>query len=251
MRRCLATGAVVLLVAGCGASKSTSSGPSIRVAAASSLQSTLEKCAPRFAPARVRLEFAGSDELAAQIRAGVKPEVYMAANTSLPRKLAEEGKVDPPIPFATNQLVIAVPAGDRTVNNIDDLARGNPTIAIGSLSVPVGVYTRAVIARLPLDERIAVLAHVRSQEPDVKGVVGKLVSQTVSAGFVYRTDVEATGGKLRAVALPASLQPTVTYSLATVKGSPQPAAARRFVTDVLRGGCARAFRAAGFGAPPK
>ena len=250
MRRALAAAAAALLVAGCGGGQS-SSGPSIRVAAASSLQDVLNGCAPRFAGANVRLEFAGSDEIAAQIRAGVKPEVYMAANTSLPRKLAEEGKVDEPVPFATNQLVIAVPAGDRTIHGIGDLARGNPTIAIGSVSVPVGIYTREVIARLPLDERIAVLAHVRSQEPDVKGVVGKLVSQTVSAGFVYRSDVQAAGGKLRAVSLPAALQPTVTYSLATVKGSPQPVAARRFVADVLNGGCAQALRAAGFGSPPK
>jgi molybdate transport system substrate-binding protein len=250
MRRIAAVVAAALLVAGCGGSK-RSSAPSIRVAAASSLQDVLNGCAPRFTGATVRLEFAGSDELAAQIRAGVKPEVYMAANTSLPRKLAQEGKVDAPVPFASNQLVVAVPAGDRTIHSIGDLARGNPTIAIGSVSVPIGIYTRQVIARLPLDERIAVLAHVRSQEPDVKGVIGKLVSQTVSAGFVYRSDVQATGGKLRAISLPASLEPTVTYSLETVKGSPQPAAARRFVADVLNGGCAQALRAAGLGPPPK
>ena len=39
----------------------------------------------------MRLSFAGSDELAAQIRQGVKPDVYAAANTKLPDALHEKG----------------------------------------------------------------------------------------------------------------------------------------------------------------
>ncbi len=57
----------------------------------------------------VRLSFAGSDELAAQIRQGVKPDVYAAANTKLPDELNKEGLLSEPVEFATNELVIAVP----------------------------------------------------------------------------------------------------------------------------------------------
>ena len=39
----------------------------------------------------VELSFAGSDELAAQIRQGGKPDVFAAANTKLPDELHAEG----------------------------------------------------------------------------------------------------------------------------------------------------------------
>ena len=48
----------------------------------------LTNCARDFEGATVRLSFAGSDELAAQIRRGVKPDVYAAANTALPEDAA-------------------------------------------------------------------------------------------------------------------------------------------------------------------
>ena len=50
--------------------------------------------------AQLRFSFAGSDELAAQIRKGVKPDVFAAANTKLPEALAKEGRVETPVVFA-------------------------------------------------------------------------------------------------------------------------------------------------------
>ena len=64
----------------------------------------------------MRASFAGSDELAAQIRQGVKPDVFASANTKLPDELFEEGLVEKPVVFAANELVLAVPVrrhGDR------------------------------------------------------------------------------------------------------------------------------------------
>ena len=145
-----------------------------------------------FDAATVRASFAGSDELAAQIRQGVKPDVFASANTKLPDELYKEGLVEKPVVFAANELVLAVPA-DGTVTGLDDLAKPGTTIAMGSESVPVGAYTRKVLDGLPAGQREAILANVRSNEPDVAGVVGKVAQGAVDAGFVYVTDVEATG----------------------------------------------------------
>ena len=125
------------------------------------------------------------------------------------------------------------------------------TIAIGAASVPVGAYTRTVLARLGAARSKAILAHVRSEEPDVKGIVGKLAQGAVDAGFVYVTDVEATDGRLRAIELPPAVQPSVAYGAAVVTGASRAAAARRFVTGLLHGRGAAALRAAGFEPPPR
>ena len=57
--------------------------------------------------------------------------------------------------------------------------------SIGAETVPVGAYTRDVLGRLPAGAREQILANVRSEEPDVRGVVGKLTQGAADAGFVY------------------------------------------------------------------
>lgn len=214
----------------------------LTVSAASSLKSALPKYEPD-----ARYSFAGSDELAAQIRAGAKPDVFAAANTKLPDDLFKAGLVEKPVVFASNRLVLAVPAGSRKVASLADLGKPGVTIAAGAPAVPVGGYTREVIARLPAERARRIEANIRSNEPDVAGVVGKLTQGAVDAGFVYVTDVRATAGKLRAIPLPAALQPRVAYAAAVVKGRENVAAARDFVNG-LRGN--PALDESGFEPPP-
>jgi molybdate transport system substrate-binding protein len=223
--------------------------PRLTVSAAASMTEALEACGPEFSEATVRLQFAGSDELAAQIRQGVKPDVYAAANTTLPDELNEEGLLSKPVEFATNEFVLAVPK-DSDINSIDDLTAEDVTIAIGAEDVPIGSYTRETLAKLPPNQEKAILDNVRSNEPDVKGIVGKLTQGVADAGFVYVTDVNATDGELEAIKLPADLQPTVTYGAGVVEGAEQPEQAQTFVDQLVSGPCADALQEAGFGPAP-
>ena len=233
-----------LLLAGCGGGDD----PRLVVSAASSMAAALSACSPDFRGADVRLSFAGSDELAAQIRQGVKPDVYVAANTRLPGDLHAEGLLSKPVEFVTNELVIAVPR-DSDVRETADLRRQGMKLAIGSESVPIGDYTRELLDRLPHGEGRLILDNVRSNEPDVKGIVGKLTQGAADAGFVYVTDVRAAADKLKAVRLPPALEPDVTYAAGVVNGAKQPDQARDFVNGLTDGGCADALEQAGFGAP--
>jgi molybdate transport system substrate-binding protein len=254
VRRTVAAGAAILTlaVAACGekAEPGGSSGGSstLTVSAASSLKAALGRYP--FPDAVVRSQFAGSDELAAQIEKGVTPDVFAAANTQLPEQLFDEDLVEEPRVFAGNELVLAVPAKGAKVSSLDDLGRSGVKLAVGSKAVPVGAYTREVLGRLGGSREKAILANVRSEEPDVNGIVGKLTQGAVDGGFVYRTDVRAAGGELRAIALPARLQPKVAYSAAVVKGSKQPALARRYIEGLVSGQGQEALRAAGFLPPP-
>jgi molybdate transport system substrate-binding protein len=248
MRRLVGmTVALAIATAGCGsdAKGSASSGPLV-VSAAASLQASFTSYGRQFGS--VRFSFAGSDQLAAQIRQGVKPDVFASANTTLPDALYADGLVEKPAVFAGNRLVLAVPA-KSAIASLAGVERSGTTLAIGSASVPIGAYTRKVLGRLSPAARKRVLANVRSEEPDVSGIVGKLTQGAVDAGFLYVTDVAASKGRLRAIELPAALQPSVKYEVAVVKGARHPAQARRFVAGLLNGAGRRALQAAGFELP--
>jgi molybdate transport system substrate-binding protein len=237
----------LLLLAGCG----SDGRPALTVSAAASLKQALTEYGRAFRGADVRLSFAGSGELAAQIERGVRPDVFAAADTELPERLFARGLVERPVVFAGNRLVLAVPAGSTKVAALEQLGRRGASIAIGAEAVPVGIYTRAVLERLPAERRRAILADVRSQEPDVAGIVGKLTQGAVDAGFVYASDVRGAGGRLRAIELPAELQPRVAYAAAVVKGAREPEQARAFVAGMVGGAGRRALAEAGFEPPPR
>lgn len=237
----------VLAVAGCGGSDDGGSDRLV-VSAAASLQQAFTDYSHR-AGIDAKESFGGSDELAAQIRQGIKPDVYAAANTTLPDELHKEDLIGKPLVFATNALVLAVPAGSQ-IRSIGELTKPGTAIAIGDPEVPVGSYTREVLDRLPPDQAKAILANVRSEEPDVSGIVGKLTQGAVDAGFVYVTDVNAAGSDLKAIELPPDVEPQVTYAAGVVEGAKHPEQARTYVDELLDGPCADALRDAGFGAAP-
>src|SRR5215207_2076047 len=142
MRRFAVVVVCLGLLAGCGSDDATdgpasATKPQLIVSAAASLKNPFTRYGQDFDGAKVRSSFAGSDELAAQIRQGVKPDVFASANTKLPDELYKEGLVEKPVVFAANELVLAVPA-DGSVGGLEDLTQKGTTIAMGSESVPVG-----------------------------------------------------------------------------------------------------------------
>jgi molybdate transport system substrate-binding protein len=246
---------VAMAVAGCGTGDTASGGsdgdrPQLTVSAAASLKTAFTAYGKRFPDAAARFSFAGSDELAAQIQQGVKPDVYAAANTKLPDQLYAKGLVEKPTVFAGNRLVLAVPAAGAKVTSFQDLASDGVNLAIGAKDVPVGAYTRTVLEKLPVAQSKAILANVRSEEPDVAGITGKLTQGAVDAGFLYVSDVRATDGKLKAIELPAELQPSVAYGAAVVKGTKHPEEAKAFISGLSDGSGAQALKDAGFEPPP-
>ena len=247
MRRTATLGlAAAVALAGCGDASSDGSEPELVVFAASSLGPAFERYGEEFEGAEVQFSFAGSDDLAAQIRQGVAPDVYAAANTSLPEELEGEGLLEKPVTFATNRLVIGVPAGSE-IDDVSDLEEPGVTVALGDEDVPVGAYTREVLDELGAGPAGAILANVASSEPDVAGIVAKLTQGAVDAGFVYRSDVEASGGELEEVALPAAVSPDVAYGIAAATDAEQPELAQRFIDGAVDGAGQEILLEAGFG----
>ncbi|MGH2869227.1 MAG: molybdate ABC transporter substrate-binding protein [Solirubrobacteraceae bacterium] len=253
------TAAVALLAAGCASSSSSSASgsasgqtaarPTLIVSAAASLHAAFTKYGGQFPLAKSQFSFAGSDMLAAQIEQGARPDVFASANAKLPDALYAQGLVGKPVTFAANRLVLAVPASSK-ITSLAGVQKPGVTLVIGSASVPIGIYTRKVLAKLGSAQSAKILANVRSNEPDVSSIVGKLTQGAADAGFTYVTDVKATGGKLKAIALPASLQPVVAYGVAVVKSSAHQAQADKFIAGLLSGAGQTDLTQAGFLAPP-
>ena len=229
------------LVSGCG-SDGGGSGPEATVFAAASLTEVFQAIDPD-----ATFSFAGSDELATQIREGAPADVYAAASPRYPDELFEEGLVEKPVVFATNKLVLVVPSGNPAgIESVEDLGADGVKLVIGAEGVPIGDYTRTVLETMG---QTAVLSNVVSNEEDVKGVLAKVVSGDADAGFVYATDAKAAGDDVEVIELPESAQATVLYPIAIVTGAEDPDAAQAFVDLVLGPEGQQALEEAGFGLP--
>jgi len=230
-------------LAGCGSGGDDEA--TLTVLGASSLTEALGRFGDAFAGATVRSSFAGSDQLAAQIKQGARADVFASADTAYPAELHREGLVGKPVVFARNRLVLVVPRGS-SVESLADLARPGTKIVIGDSSVPVGEYTREVLGRLPAAEREAILANVRSEESEVSSVLAKVVDGAADAGFVYLTDARTVGCEVRTLTIPNRLQPDVAYAAAVLSDSAEPELAQGYLEGLLHGRGAAELRAAGF-----
>ena len=236
--------AVVLVLPAGTSARSADSGRLVVFAAASltDVFPTINK-QPHYA-------FAGSDTLYFQIQQGAPADVFAAASPKYPELLYQQGLVEKPIPFATNTLVVIVPKSNRAnVHSVFDLTKPGVKVVIGTSTVPVGSYTRTVLTNLGISA--AVMKNVVSQETDVKGVVGKVVTGQADAGFVYVTDAKPVLGQIGVIRIRESAQPHVVYEVAVVKAGKYRGAAHRFVTALIRPPAQQQLVKAGFGPRPK
>jgi molybdate transport system substrate-binding protein len=194
-----------------------------------------------------KFQFAGSDQLAFQITQGARADVFAAASPKYPEQLYAQGLCSKPAVFATNAVVLVVPrANPARIHSVYDLTRDGIKLVIGAKGVPIGDYTRTVLAKLGLS---GALKNVVSEEDDVKVVVAKVALGEADAGFVYRTDFKPVGNKVFRIAVPAAGQPTVQYELCIPTATRHPKLAAAFVREVLSTRGRATLRTAGFGLP--
>jgi molybdate transport system substrate-binding protein len=233
--------AVAAFAGGASAGPNRSSA-GLTVLAASSLTDVFPKI-----DAGNRYSFGGSDMLAAQIQQGAPADVFAAASPKYPEQLYQKGLVLKPVVFATNRLVLIVPASNPAgISSVYDLCKSGVKIDIGDKAVPIGAYTRQVLTTLGLQ---CVLSNVVSNEQNVRDILTKVSLGEADAGFVYVTDARTVPGKVRTILLPGWAQPHVKYEIAVVKSSSKQAAAAAFIKKVLARQGQKLLLAAGFGGP--
>lgn len=214
------------------------------VYAASSLQPAFTRIS-----SHVTYSFAGSNQLQLQIERGAPADLFASASPKEARALNRAGRCETPFTFATNVLVLAVPRGNPSkVTSVYSLRQGRRRLAIGNAAVPIGDYTRRLLAKLGLTSILS--TNTVSLEPNVAGIVAKVALRSADAGFVYATDVRAAGGRIKRVPLPARAQPPVRYQACIVR---RPGVDRRGALQYLRRLLSpqgrSVLRRAGFGLP--
>jgi molybdate transport system substrate-binding protein len=217
----------------------------LHVLAASSLSEAFTRIGAAFQKdhpgVKVVFDFAGSQDLVAQIGQGAPADVLATADTATMDGVA--GKVTPPRVFATNRLAIAVAPGNPLgVTGLASLADPALKVVLAAPEVPAGKYAQQVLARAG-----AAVKPV-SLEESVKGVVTKIALGEADAGIVYVTDVHAAGGKIAGLDIPAADNVTATYPIAALRDSASAADAQAFVDYVLSTAGQQTLRDAGFGA---
>jgi molybdate transport system substrate-binding protein len=249
--------ALAVLTAACGATGSGSSpgsgGGEITVFAASSLTAAFTEIGWRFEAANpgttVTFNFGSSTDLATQIRSEGTADVFASASGTAMDTVQTDPGVVGRTDFAANDLVVIVPTDNRAnIHTVDDLANDGVQVVIGAEGVPVGDYARQMLDNAGLGSRV--MANVVSNEPDDAGIVAKVTAGEADAGIVYASDVAAANGSVNSVTIPASVNVTATYPIASVSGSDQPDLAATFVTYVAGSEGQATLRRYGFGAPP-
>ncbi|MFF3544102.1 molybdate ABC transporter substrate-binding protein [Streptomyces platensis] len=231
-----------------GAEKSGSSVPKadLTVLAASSLTDVFKKAGAVYekehAGTKVNFSFAGSQELAAQVREGAPADAVVTADT----KTMDGIKVDvgKPTVIAKNRLVIVTGEGNpKKIGNLRDLANSKLKVVLAASEVPVGRYGQQVLDAQKL--------HVKpvSQEPNVRAVLSKVELGEADAGLVYKTDAATAPKKVDAVDIPDAQNAVASYPAATLKASQHTAAAAAFVKWLSTPEAQQILQRAGFQKP--
>ena len=197
-----------------------------------------------------RYSFAGSDQLALQIRQGAPADVFASASPKYTELAYRDGYVRKPVVFAINRLIVLVPRSNPAgIKSVYDLRRQGLKLVIGDKTVPIGSYTRQILDTLGITNDV--MNNVVSQETDVKGIVTKVALGEADAGFVYGTDARGVSSRTRAIALPGWAQPPIRYEIAVVKAGTHAAAARAYIKKVTSPRGRKLLAAAGFGLPKR
>lgn len=230
----------------------------LTVFAASSLREVFTAVAAehrRHAPdVAVTFNFAGTQELRAQIEHGARADVFAAADTKHGAELERQGLIGAATLFAENAPVLVVAQeASAAITSFAQLTAAK-RVVLGAPEVPIGHYSAQILENatktLGADFARKVQAHVVSKELNVKQVLAKVVLGEADAGIVYRSDVTGQAkGNVSVVTIPPEVNVIARYPIAVVSKSEHRADAEAWV-DALTSAAGQAVLSnAGFDLP--
>ena len=227
----------------------------VMVFAAASLTDALEEAGRAFeaktAGTRLTFNFGASSDLARQIRAGARADVFFSADATRMDELEKAGLVrhGDRTDVLSNALAVVVPsdstlhlAGPSDLRNVRRIALADPQ------AVPAGIYARQYLEKTGL---WAVLAGRVVPLLDVRAALTAVERGEADAGIVYHTDAASSRRAKVAFEVPREAGPRIVYPMAVLAESTRPAA-RVFAAFLLCAQARAVFERYGFTviAPP-
>lgn len=247
---------LVVGLAGCGSTPPAAQSAQPRpvsgklvVFAAASLKATFTQLGTQFKTANpgsdVDFEFAGSSELATQLRQGATADVFASADTAQMDTVAKAGLLaGAPTNFASNTLVIVTaPGNPKKIGSFADLAKPGLSVVTCQQPVPCGSATQRI------EDSTGTHLNPVSEELSVTDVLNKVTSGQADAALVYVTDATSAGNKVATVTFPEAAGAVNVYPIAVLKAAPLPGLAQKFVALVTSAGGQQTLAQAGFAKP--
>mgnify|MGYP000865556865 FL=1 len=216
----------------------------LNVYAAASLTETFGELEKTFEAANpgvdVHFNFAGSQDLVAQLGEGADVDVLATANESTMKKAADANQVDTQTIFVTNTLtLITTPGNPAGVTGLDSSLDG-VKLVVCAPEVPCGKLTKT------LTEKLGVTLNPVSEEQAVTDVRGKVSSGQADAGIVYKTDALAEGDAVDTVPIQGADEAVNKYPIALVSASANKELGQKWIDLVLSAEGQTLLQRAGF-----
>ena len=241
----LASGLMFMAFVGCA--QPSQPPKSLTVFAAASLTESFGEIGQQFEAAnpgvQITFNFAGSQQLRAQLEQGARADVLASANTkemnaAISAALVVSGTQRD---LVSNRLAVILPKSNPgKIISLADLARPGLKLDVADPSVPVGQYTLDMLGKMSQAATFGatfkdkVAANVVSREDNVKSVVAKVRLGEADAGVVYTTDITPDAAReLTTLDVPDEFNVIATYPVAPLKNTAEPKLASQFVDWVL------------------
>lgn len=247
----LLPGCVTALVLGSVSIPAGQTAPELSFYAASSLREVLAELAPRCESAtgtRLVFNYGASNDLARQIEAANKADLFFSADEAWMDRIEKNGFVDTISrrTLLSNRLVV-IGASDSplTLNTPDDLQ--NPAIRRIAMAnpegVPAGKYAKEWLVKTGQWEwiRQRLLPTI-----DVRAALAAVTSSGADAAVVYLTDARLSARVRVLYEVPQDDGPKISYPVAAMRDRPFMSASRQVVACLSGPDAAAVFEKFGF-----
>jgi molybdate transport system substrate-binding protein len=223
----------------------------ITVFAAASLTDALKEIGAAYEKTsgdKVAFNFAASNTLEAQIKAGAPADLFFSADEAKMNDMEKQGLIakDTRKDLLSNTLVVIVP-GDSTATLASAKDLSDPKfkkIALGQPdSVPAGIYAKEYLTKLGVWDKVSP-AVIPCES--VKAALAAVETGNADAGIVYKTDALHSKKVKIAYEVPAAEGPAITYPIAEIEGSKHAEAAKKFLAYLSTPASQAIFQKYGF-----
>jgi molybdate transport system substrate-binding protein len=223
----------------------------INVFAAASLTESLKEIAAAYerqSGDKVVFNFGASSFLARQIEEGAPADIFFSADEARMDGLEKGGLIvkETRKSRLSNSLVIVIAADNSTqIHSANDLTNASiKRVALADpKTAPAGIYAKQFLAKTKLWS--AVEKKVVPTD-NVRAALSAVESGNVEVGIVYKTDADISKKVKVAYEVPVKEGPAISYPMALIKDSKDPAASRKFLQYLESDDAGRVFEKFGF-----